>query len=129
MEKEEKNSRRTFLRTAATGALIAAVAPSAVTAQVKKPEIIPASVKGANDRIRVAVLGVYGRGQSHIEEVMGLQEKSNVEVAVLCDPDMNILQKRANEFEKKYGKKVAIEQDFRRTYDDKTIDAVTLATP
>ncbi|MDP3916434.1 MAG: Gfo/Idh/MocA family oxidoreductase [Bacteroidota bacterium] len=129
MEKEEKNSRRTFLRTAATGALIAAVAPSAVTAQVKKPEIIPASVKGANDRIRVAVLGINGRGKSHIEEVMGLQEKSNVEVAVLCDPDMNLLRERASEFEKKYGKKVAIEQDFRRTYDDKTIDAVTLATP
>ena len=124
----EKNSRRSFLRTAATGALIAAVAPSAV-AGVKKPVIIPATVKGANDRIRVAVLGINGRGKSHIEEVMGLSEKSNVEVAVLCDPDMNILQERAKEFEPKYGKKVAIEQDFRRTYDDKTIDAITLATP
>ena len=129
MEKEENNSRRNFIRTAATGALIAAVAPSAVTAQVKKPVIIPASVKGANDRIRVAVLGINGRGKSHIEEIMGLSAKSNVEVAVLCDPDMNILQERASEFEKKYGKKVAIEQDFRRTYDDKTIDAVAIATP
>ncbi len=129
MEKEEKNSRRNFLRTAATGALIAAVAPSTVTAQVKKPVILPASVKGANDRIRVAVLGINGRGKTHIEEIMGLSGKSNVEVAVLCDPDMNILQERASDFEKKYGKKVAIEQDFRRTYDDKTIDAVTLATP
>jgi predicted dehydrogenase len=42
---------------------------------------------------------------------------------------MNLLRERAGEFEKKYGKKVAIEQDFRRIYDDKTIDAVTLATP
>jgi len=129
MEQEEKNSRRTFLRNAATGALIAAVAPSTVTAQVKKPVIVPASVKGVNDRIRVAVLGINGRGKNHIEEIMGLTEKSNVEVAVLCDPDMNILQERAKEFETKYGRKVAIEQDFRRTYDDKTIDAVTLATP
>ena len=84
--------------------MIAAVAPSALTAQVKKPVIIPTSVKGANDRIRVAVLGINGRGKSHIEEIMGLSAKSNVEVAVLCDPDMNILQERASEFEKKYGK-------------------------
>ncbi len=130
MKNEEKNSRRSFLRTAATGAVLAAVTPAALADEaIKKPIIVPASVKGANDRIRVAVLGVHGRGQSHIAEIMGLAEKSNVEVAVLCDPDMDILQVRAKEFETKYGKKVAIEQDFRRTYDDKTIDAVTLATP
>jgi hypothetical protein len=40
---------------------------------------------------------------------MGLAAKSNVELAVLCDPDMTILQERAGEFEKKYGKKIAIE--------------------
>lgn len=130
MEKEEKNSRRNFLRTAATGAVLAAVTPSAFAKDpVKKPVIIPAGAKGANDRIRVAVLGVNGRGKTHIEEVMGLNEKSNVELAYLCDPDMNVLQERAADFEKKYGRKVAIEQDFRRIYDDKTVDAVTLATP
>jgi len=60
---------------------------------------------------------------------MGLSQKANVEVAVLCDPDMNLLQPRAAEFEKKYGKKVLIEQDFRRTLEDKTIHAITCATP
>jgi predicted dehydrogenase len=77
----------------------------------------------------VAVIGVNGRGQNHIEEIMGLSGKSNVEVAVLCDPDMPLLQTRAAEFEKKYGKKVAIEQDFRKTLEDKTIHAVTVASP
>ena len=128
MEKEEMNPRRTFLKTATTGVLGAAILPSAASAQ-KKPVIVPASAKGANDRIRVAVCGVNGRGKTHIEEVMGLSGKANVEVVVLCDPDMKVLQERANAFEKKYGKKVAIEQDFRRAYDDKSIDAVTLATP
>jgi len=130
MENNESNSRRSFIRTAATGAVLAAVSPAVLAKDpVKKPVIIPSGAKGANDRLRVAVLGINGRGKSHIEEIMGLAEKANVEVAVLCDPDMNILQDRANEFEKKYGKKVMIEQDFRRTYEDKTIDAVTLATP
>jgi predicted dehydrogenase len=130
MENNETNSRRSFLRNAASGAVLAAVSPSAFAGEtIPKPEIIPAGAKGANDRIRVAVLGINGRGKTHIEEIMGLSEKANVEVAVLCDPDMNILQDRANEFEKKYGKKVMIEQDFRKTYEEKTIDAVSLATP
>ena len=123
-----KNTRRTFLKTAATGAAAAIISP-AIGSNITMPTVIPAQAKGANDRIRVAVLGINGRGESHINEIMGLSEKSKVEVAVLCDPDMVILQERANEFQKKYGKKVAIEQDFRKTYDDKTIDAVTLATP
>ncbi len=130
MENEGKNSRRNFLRTAATGAVLAAVTPTAFAKDpVKKPTIIPPAAKGANDRIRVAVFGVNGRGESHIAEIMGLAEKANVELAFLCDPDMNVLQERANDFEKKYGRKVGIEQDFRRVLEDKTIDAVTLATP
>jgi predicted dehydrogenase len=127
MKNKVENSRRDFLKKAAKGAVVAAVAPTALKAEV--PTIMPASAKGANDRIRVAVLGINGRGKSHIQEIMGLSDKANVEVVTLCDPDMVILKERANDFEKKYGKKVAIEQDFRKVYDDSTIDAVTLATP
>lgn len=129
MEKEEQNSRRSFLKTAATGALIAAVTPTTLSAQVTKPVIIPASAKGANDRIRVAVAGINGRGKSHIETIMELAGNGNVEVVTLCDPDMNLLRDRAKSFEDKYGRKVAIEQDFRKVLDDRNIDAVTLATP
>ncbi len=129
MENSKSNSRRTFLKTAASGAILAAVTPSALEAKPVMPTVMPASAKGANDRIRVAVLGIHGRGKTHIEEIMGLSEKANVEVAALCDPDMVILRECASDFEKKYGKKVHIEQDFRKTYEDKTIDAVALATP
>ena len=115
MEKSSENSRRSFIRTAATGALAVAVAPSALADEnFIAPEIIQAKAKGANDRIRVAVLGINGRGKNHIEEIMGLSEKANVEVAVLCDPDMTILQEAANNLRKKYGGKVLIEQDFRK---------------
>lgn len=129
MEKTKGNSRRSFLRTAATGAVFAAVTPVAMGGEKAMPTVVPASAKGANDRIRVAVLGVNGRGKDHIEEIMGLAKSANVEVASLCDPDMAVLQERASEFQRKYGKKIAIEQDFRKTYDDHSIDAVALATP
>ena len=129
MEKKENNSRRSFLKTAAQGAILAAVVPSALKGEITMPLFIPDGAKGANDRIRVAVLGINGRGKSHIGEIMELYEKSNVEVVALCDPDMDILLERSNEFEKKYGKKIQIAQDFRKIYDDKSIDAVSLASP
>jgi predicted dehydrogenase len=129
MENKENTSRRSFLKTAAKGAVIASVAPSVLNAEAAVPEILPEGAKGANDRIRIAVLGVNGRGVNHYEEIMKLAPTANVDVVVLCDPDMDVLQKRAGEFEQKYGKKVMIMQDFRKAYDDKNIDAVTIATP
>ena len=83
-------------------------------------------VLGANDRIRVAVLGVNGRGKSHIR---GFEPQKNVEVATLVDPDMQIAEKRAGEFEQTYGRKPAVVQDLRTVLDDKTIDCISIATP
>jgi predicted dehydrogenase len=105
------------------------VAPLALAGEnpLVKPSIIPREAFGANDRIRVAVLGVNGRGQTHIETIM--QQQPDAVVAVLCDPDMNILQAKAKSFENTYKQKVLIEQDFRKVYERKDIDAVTLATP
>ncbi|MFN4147250.1 MAG: Gfo/Idh/MocA family protein [Runella sp.] len=105
-------SRRHFLKTAAIATAI--------------PTIIPSSAFGANDRLRIAVLGVNGRGNDHIA---GFQKLENVEVATLCDVDLVVAQKIANNFEQKYNKKVAIQQDLRRVYEDKDIDAVSIATP
>ena len=88
--------------------------------------IVPPKAFGANDCVRIAVLGLNGRGNDHVRSVMSLND---AEVAVLCDPDMEVATKRAKEFEQKYQKKVLVEQDFRKVYDNKNIDAVTIATP
>jgi predicted dehydrogenase len=97
-----------------------------VVAAGSAPLILPREARGANGRIRVAVLGVNGRGQDHIA---GFMRQTDVEVATLCDPDQKVLDERAAQFEKKYGKKVATVQDLRRVFDDKNIDAVSIATP
>ncbi|RAK00503.1 secreted protein [Larkinella arboricola] len=112
----QNDSRRTFLKTAATGSL----------AVLGLPTIIPAHAFGANDRIRVAVIGVNGRGKNHISGFSGLP---NVEVVTLCDVDNVVLAERAAEFEKAYSRKVKTEPDLRKVYDDKNIDAVSIATP
>jgi predicted dehydrogenase len=123
-----KQSRRKFLATAVTGAIVSAAAPLVLAEDnaVSLPKIIPNKTSGANDLIRIAVLGVNGRGKDHIETLM---KQPNVVIATLCDPDMNVLKERAKSFEDTYKKKVAIEQDFRRVFDDKKIDAVTIASP
>jgi len=80
----------------------------------------------ANDKIRVAVIGNNGRGKDHVQ---GIMNQPDAEVACLCDVDMNVLNKRGAEFEKRYGRKPKLVQDLRRVFDDKEIDAVTIATP
>jgi len=129
MNKSLPNSRRNFLRSATGTALAAAIAPVTALASTESASILPSSAKGANDRLRIAVLGVNQRGVTHCEEIIGLAQKANVELAAIADPDLPLAQKRAAELEKKFGVKVRVEQDFRRLFEDKNIDAVTLATP
>ena len=79
-----------------------------------------------NDTIRVAVLGVHRRGRDHIA---GFQKLPNVQVALLCDPDRQVAAARAADFEKTYGRRVRTETDLRRVFEDRSIDAVSVATP
>ena len=111
-----EKSRRDFIKKTAVAGSVAIIAPT----------IIPSKVFGANDRINAAVLGVNGRGKSHIESLMA---QDNVQVTILCDPDMNLLKQRQKDFKEKYNKDVALEQDLRRVMDNKDIDVVSIASP
>jgi predicted dehydrogenase len=90
------------------------------------PTLIPSTAFGANDRLRVAVIGVNSRGQDHIK---GFMNQENVEVSTICDVDLVVAKREADAFEKKYGKRPQIVQDLRKVYDNKNIDAVSIATP
>ena len=115
MNEKKVLTRRDFVQKSALGA-----------AALTVPTVIPSRAFGAADRVTVAVLGVNGRGTNHIE---GYGKLEGVEVVALCDPDLVVLGNRAGEFEKKYGRKVKQYQDLRKLYLDKSIDAVSIATP
>jgi len=68
-------------------------------------------VLGANERINMAVIGIRGRGNGHIG---GFGKIPGVRIAALCDVDENILYKRVQEVEKKFGTKPKAEYDLRR---------------
>ncbi|MCK3682829.1 Gfo/Idh/MocA family oxidoreductase [Maribellus sp. YY47] len=111
-----KPTRRDFLKKSAVTGAGAIVAPT----------VLSANVFGANDRINAAVLGVHGRGGSHISAFMN---QPNVQVTTLCDPDLNVAGKKAKDFKEKYGKEVKTIQDLRHVMDDKDIDVISIATP
>ena len=79
-------------------------------------------VLGANDRVRVAICGLNGRGKDHIH---GFSQVSNVEIAALCDVDENVLRKRQGEVDGKPQTFV----DIRKMLEDRSIDAISIATP
>ena len=47
---------------------------------------------GANDRVRIAVAGINGRGQTHITGFGGMKD---VEIAYLVDPDSRLFASRS----------------------------------
>jgi predicted dehydrogenase len=82
---------------------------------------------GANDRVRIGVVGIHGMGQSHIEEFSKLP---GVEVAALCDIDENLFPEIVKKHFTDRGRpKPKTFFDLRRLYEDKEIDAITVVTP
>ncbi len=103
----------------ATAALVAAAAPQVARAEEK-------STGNPSNKLRVAVLGCRIRGKQHVAE---LSKAADCEIAYVCDPDRDLAGELALVVEKQQGIKPQAEQDMRRVFDDKSVDAVFIATP
>ncbi len=86
-----------------------------------------------NDRVRIAQVGTglknpggLGRGREHI---IAWAQVPNVEVAAICDVDAAHAEAGVQMVLKTGGKKPQVYTDFRKVLEDKTIDAVAIATP
>jgi predicted dehydrogenase len=104
-------TRRRFLRDSA-------IAGASLTLPIRKAF----SAAGANDQIRMAVVGVGGRGKDHIDGF-------GKHVVALCDVDQHFLDLRAKEIEQQYGTRVEKYSDYRKLLENKNIDAISVATP
>ena len=82
-------------------------------------------VKGANERIAVAVVGVRGRGKSHIRAYAKLP---GAEVAAVVDIDQAVGEKAAAYTKQYQDRKPKEYRDLREMLKDKSIDAVSIAT-
>jgi predicted dehydrogenase len=110
--------RRDFLKRAVTGGALATFAISGTKASGR--------VLGANDRVRIAVAGIHGRGQTHITGFGGMKD---VEIAYLVDPDSRLFPSRSELVKRTAGNTPVCVQDIRRALDDENLDAVSIVTP
>lgn len=110
--------RRTLL-TGGIAASIASTAPlQAAFAQRRRTS--------ANDRLQVGLIGCKGMGWANLTAML---KGSDVVPVALCDVDARVLAERGAELKKLSGRAPRLYDDYRRMLDDRSVDAVIIATP
>lgn len=110
MNQENQISRRTFVSTTAASVIATAAGASRVL--------------GANNRLRVGIIGCGGLAQgAHIPSLMRMKDTDNVEIVAVCD----VYQKRLDQAAATTGAKPI--KDYRALLDQKDIDYVAIVTP
>lgn len=107
-------NRRTFLKTTAFGLAATALSPRSW-----------AQVAGANSDVRVAVIGLNGRGRNHLSSLRNIP---GVRIVAICDVDTLVLERTADELSK-LGISPEKFTDVRTLLALPGLDAVTIATP
>ncbi|MEH3039771.1 MAG: Gfo/Idh/MocA family oxidoreductase [Sphingomonas paucimobilis] len=80
----------------------------------------------ANDKLQVGLIGCKGMGWSNLTAML---KGTDVVPVALCDVDARVLAERGAELRKTTGRAPKLYDDYRRMLDDKTVDAVIVATP
>ncbi len=115
--------RREFLKnSSAIASLLAAGPIASAVAEEKKAD----KKVAANEKLRVAVVGVNGRGMSHVG---GFNNVNGCEIVTICDCDEAVIGNAMKAVEGKRGQAPKFEQDIRRVVEDKNIDIISIATP
>lgn len=118
-----KRNRRQFLE---DSMLAAAAAVAAGPASQLFGEESAAS-SSPNEKLRVAVVGVKGRGGSHIGAFAG---RKDTEIIYVVDADRDVGESRVKEIGKRQlGREPKFVEDLRKALDDKSVDIVSIATP
>jgi predicted dehydrogenase len=104
-------TRRAFLKHAASATLLTAASASRAA--------------GSNDRIGVALIGPGGRGMGLLKT---FASRKDVAITHVCDADENRTRSAAKAASSA-GHAPKAERDMRRVFDNKSVDAVVIATP
>ncbi len=116
------STRREFLKQAAVaGAALGLSETMKAVPTTASPKVI-----GANDKIRMAVIGVHNRGKAI---AMNTAKIPSADVAVICDCDSSVIPSAQDAVEKNCGKRPEAMTDIRKLMERDDIDAVAVATP
>ena len=111
-----RDTRRSFLKDTSLG--VAGAGAMGITT--------PAFGSGPNEKIILGAIGCGGRGTFLATSFARYED---VEVGIVCDPDVNQANRVAKAIEKIQGKKPKVVRDLREVLGDTSVDAVTIATP
>ncbi len=117
-------NRRDFIK---DSAVLAALAGAGVVGKADETKADKSEKSGdSSGALRVAVIGVHGRGQEHVH---GFAGKNNCIVTCICDADSAVIGNAMTAAEKQQGSAPKYEQDIRKVVEDKNIDVISIATP
>jgi len=120
--KTSNDSRRDFIKKtiASTAALsLGGILPSFTAKSY-------GNILGANERIKVSVMGVNSRG---LALAQNFASQPNSEVLYVVDVDSRAIEKCSSAIEKITGNIPKSAVDFRKTLEDKDVDALVVAAP
>ncbi|HLJ09570.1 MAG TPA: Gfo/Idh/MocA family oxidoreductase [Planctomycetaceae bacterium] len=118
-----RQTRREFLENSMLAAAAAAMAGGSLIPQAGAKE----QSSSPNERLRVGILGLNGRGGAHRD---AFARRRDTEIVAVCDPDIEVgMRLGVAAVEKETGKKPEFYQDLRKLLDDKSIDIISIATP
>jgi predicted dehydrogenase len=117
------DNRRDFIKKAAVSSAGISIGSTAMGFSAKSYK----NIIGANDKIRLAAIGLNSRGTSMVATIA---MQKNAEVSCVCDVDSRTMPK-AIAAVMKAGQTTtpASEKDCRKVLEDKGIDAIYIATP
>jgi len=115
----KKRTRRQFLQESIYTA-------AAISAAPMISSITRGQSTSANEKLLCAIVGVNGRGGSHIS---AFSDRKDCEIAYIVDIDEKVGRKRCESIEKDTGRRPKWVSDMREVFDDKSVDIVTTATP
>jgi predicted dehydrogenase len=115
--------RRSFINPSAViSAAMAALRGTPLLADEPKP----AQKRSPGELLNVCVVGVNGRGMSHVG---GFNGNFDCRITTICDVDSKVVGQAMKKVGDKNRQEPKFEQDIRRVLDDKSIDIVSIATP
>jgi predicted dehydrogenase len=115
--------RREFIKTSALGTAGLTIGAMGFSAKSY------AAIRGANERLNLAVIGLRNQGTVHLNSYSSLKESHQIHLRTLCDTDEALFAPALKLVSEKGGFTPTTTWDLRTVFDDKDVDAVSIVTP
>ena len=111
-------TRRNFLKNTTMASVALGIGTKSAMSSWSRP-------LGANDDIRLAIVGTRGKGNAHIQDLLKIK---GVRIVALCDVDPQIMGERKEEL---MAQNILVKTytDVRKLLEDKEIDGIVVTTP